>query len=360
MISRRGLLAASFFATAGCRCGVRAAVLDVPPIAADYPQEFHTEANRILDTAGKPRVFHGVAVPDVLWIAERNDAGIGYFDDRLFRAAANWRCDILRLSIAPALFRRHGPQETLRVLDASVAFARTYGLYLIVNFHTIGFPPDGRYEKLVDWQYGELYATDDAEITAFWTLVATRYRNEPAVAFYELINEPVRILPDGHFDYDSDPADWQRWRDYAEALIDRIRAVDPDKCAIVGGLEFAYDLSHAVDLPVRRPNVVYATHPYAGANWKRDWTSAFLQAATVVPVFATEFGWGEAHPEADDHGPAPYRTAILAAFDGAGISWTAWSMSHTFPPSLLAAADFTETTEYGSFIRQALARLAPK
>ncbi len=327
-------------------------------VSAGYPRTFHTEANRIVDQNGAVQLFHGVAVPDVLWIYERNDAGIGFFDERLFRTAADWKANILRLSISPALFRKHGPEETLKALDASVAFARRYGLYLIVNFHTIGFPPDSRYKSLVDWRYGELYRTDDAEIEAFWRLISKRYRNEPAIAFYELINEPVRIMADGSFDYSGDAAAWTLWRDYAEHLVDIIRRNDPAKTVIVGGLEFAYDLSHAVEIPVRRPNIVYATHPYAGANWKRSWNEAFLQTARSVPVFATEFGWGDAHPEASDQGGGPYRQTIFAAFDAAGISWTAWSMSHTFPPSLLATPDFSAVTDYGGVVRANLRRLA--
>lgn len=356
-----GLLA---IATAACQRRVKAGdatagyTFPAPVLPPDYPSVLHTEANRIVDAAGQVRVFRGVAVPDVLWIAERNDSGIGYFDERLFHTAYVWGASILRLSIAPALFRRHGPERTIAALEASAAYARKYGLYLIVNFHTIGFPPENAYKSLVDWQYGDLYRTNDTEIAAFWTVVAKRFRDDPVLAFYELVNEPVRILSDGRFDYESDPASWTLWRDYAERLIDRVRAQDPAKCVIVGGLEFAYDLSHAVDIPVRRPNVVYATHPYAGANWKRGWDEAFLQAAAQVPVFATEFGWGDAHPEASDHAAGRYREAILAAFEEAGISWTAWSMSHTFPPSLLAAADFSATTEYGAVVRGALERAA--
>ena len=329
-----------------------------PDLPSGYPSRLHVEDARIVDAAGQTRVFHGVAVPDVLWIYVRNDAGIGFFDERLFHTAYEWHADILRLSVSPALFRRHGAEVLLKALDAAVGFARKYGQYLIINFHTIGFPPEGRYRSLVDWSYGELYRTDDAEIAAFWTAVAQHFRDEPVVAFYELVNEPVRILADGQFDYDDGETSWLLWRDYAERLIDTLRVYDPDKPVIVGGLEFAYDLSHAVDSPVRRGNVVYATHPYAGANWKRDWTSAFLAAAAVVPVFATEFGWGDAHPEASDRGPGLYRDTILAAFDGAGISWTAWSMSHTFPPSLLAKPDFSTTTEYGAVVRKALGRYA--
>ncbi len=329
-----------------------------PPLPAGYPGVFHTQGHTIVDAQGTVRLFHGVAVPDVLWIAQTNNADIGFFDERLFRTAYLWKADTLRLSIMPAVYRRHGPEATLRALDVSVAFARKYGLYLIITLHAIGYPPDGRYVSLVDWKYGELYRITDAEITAFWQLIARQYRHEPAVAFYELINEPVQILPDGTFGYGDDAGPWTLWRDYAEGLVDRIRGIDPDKIIIVGGLEYAYDLSHVIAAPVRRANIVYATHPYAGADWKRPWQEAFLDTARVYPVFATEFGWGPGMEEAKDTVPGVYHEALLAAFAAAGISWTAWSMSHTFPPSLLATPDFTRTTAYGSAIRAALEQAA--
>ncbi len=357
---RRSLLALSVAATAACRRSTMDdAAFPAPKLPAGYPARFHTEGNAIVDAAGKVRLFHGVAVPDVLWIAEHNDATIGFFDERLFHTAFEWKANIMRLSIMPAVYRRHGPAATLRALDVSVAFARKYGLYLIITLHAIGYPPDGRYVSLVDWNYGELYRISDAEIVAFWELIARQYRHERAVAFYELINEPVQILPDGTFGYGDDAGPWMRWRDYAERLVDRIRTIDPDKIVVVGGLEYAYDLSHVIAAPVRRPNIVYATHPYAGADWKRPWQTAFLDTAARYPVFATEFGWGEGMEEAKDTAPGVYHDAILAAFDQAGISWTAWSMSHTFPPSLLAKADFSRTTDYGSFIRAALGQRAP-
>ena len=354
-------LLCSWLALTSC-AGPRPPDIDAPdpePIsrpAADYPQRFHTEANRILDAAGQTRVFHGVAVPEVVWIAQRNDGVIGYFDRRVFRTAAAWQSNIVRLSVTPALFRDAGPRETLRALDWSVAYARRYGLYLIITFHGIGFPPDGSFKSLVDVRHGELYRTDDAQILAFWRLIAQRYRSEPTVAFYELFNEPVLIRADGSYDYESRREDWVRWRDAAETLVDAIRPIDPDKPLIVGGLEFGYDLSHAAADPVRRPNIVYATHPYAGSDWKRGWADAFLDSARSVPVMATELGWGgDGHEEAMDRSEAPYRQAIFEALDRAGISWIAWSMSHSFPPSLLADPGFARTTAYGDVVRAALA-----
>jgi aryl-phospho-beta-D-glucosidase BglC (GH1 family) len=359
MIKRRSLLALSAAATAACqRSSMTGFSFPSPRLPAGYPERFHTQDAAIVDQRGRKRLFHGVAVPCVLWIAEQNDATIGYFDERLFHTTFEWKANTMRLSVMPAVYRHYGTEAALRALDVSVAFARKYGLYLIITLHAIGYPPDGRYRSLVDWKYGELYQISDAEILRFWEAVARRYRNENAVAFYELINEPVHILPDGSPDYTDDAAPWLGWRDYAERLVDRIRAIDPDKIIIVGGMEFAYDLSHVPQAPVRRPNIVYATHPYAGVDWKRGWQEAFLTTAAAYPVFATEFGWGEGMEESTDKVAGVYHEAILAAFDAAGISWTAWAMSHSFTPSLLAAADFSRATRYGEAVRAALAQRA--
>ena len=243
----------------------------------------------------------------------------------------------------------------MRVIDWSVAYARRYGLYIILCFHGIGYPPDETYKSLVDWRYGELYQTSQAEIAEFWTRVARRYRDAPAGAFYELFNEPVRQTAPGTFAYNTSEADWTRLRDWAEGLTDRIRAIDPRKPIIMGGLEFGYNLRHAPAHPLRRPNIVYASHPYAGSEWNVAWQEAFVAPARSLPVIATEFGWGGTHGEAAHRGPGRYRDDVLATFDRAGMGWTAWSFSHTFPPSLLAdARSFQPSPDYGQAIRQAL------
>ena len=326
------------------------------PVPADYPQAFRTQGRQIIDQAGRPRILRGVAVPEALWLAQRQDDQIGYFDRRLFRAAAEWRADIMRISILPALYRTHGPAETMRVLEWSVAYARRYGIYLIICFHSIGSPPDETYKSLRDWRYGELYETSQAEILDFWQRVARRFRDERAVAFYELINEPVRQNGPQQWDYQTTVEDWTGLRDWAERLADQIRAIDPNKPLILGGLEFGYNLRHAVAHPVRRPNIVYASHPYAGSDWNLSWEEAFLAPARSIPVLATEFGWGAGgHAEASHRGPGRYRDDIFRAFDQAGIGWTAWSFSHSFPPSLLAGPrGFQPSDDYGAVVRAAL------
>ena len=354
--------------TLGCARGAPGRdvlVAEVEPawtVPADKPQPFRTEGNRIVDGSGRTRVLRGVAVPEVVWIAQRQDDQMGYFDGRMFRAASLWHADILRLSVMPAVWRKHGSDESLRVLDRAVRLAAHYGLYVIINFHGIGYPPDGRHLKLNDWFYGDLYQTDQAEYREFWSKVAAHFAGNPTVAFYELFNEVVRLKPDLTPQLATDDAkDWAAWRELAEGEIDRIRSIDPAKPVIVGGLHFGYDLSQAAAAPVRRPNVVYATHPYAGSDWLKDWQTAFLGPARQLPVIATEFGWDRnLHPEASDRAAGRYRDAIMAAFDAAGIGWIAWSFNHEFRPSLLRDARSFEPTEYGLYVREALTARAGK
>ena len=330
------------------------------PIPAGYPQPFRTAGNRIVDGTGRPAVFRGVAVPEVVWLSQRQDDKLGTFNRDLFRAAAEWRTNIVRVSVMPAVARLQGERVTLATLDAAVAYAKRYGLYLIICFHSIGFPPDERYTLTRDPFYGDLHRTTGAEIWRFWQMVARRYAGERTVAFYELFNEPALLGEDRLPINEDSLEDWLAWKAYAERLIDAIRLVDFAKPIIVGGLQYAYDLSYAAEAPIARDNIVYATHPYAGSDWRKGWEEAFLGPARRLPVIATEFGWEpNDHPEDRHKGPGRYRDEIFEAFDRSGISWVAWAFSHSFKPKLLTDARSFQPTEYGEVVLNALIRRAP-
>ena len=330
------------------------------PMPPGFPRPMLTRNNAIFTSDGRQQFLRGVAVPEIVWIATSNDAQIGYFDHRLFNAAAAWGCDILRLSIMPALWRRLGEAHVLGVLDACVAYAKRCGLYLSLNWHSIGFPPTERYKVLEDIRYGNLYQTTTAETHAFWRSMATRYGGEPVIAFFELFNEPQYIETDGTLTSQHTEPMWVAWRDWCETCTDEIRRLAPAKPVAVGGLQFGYDLSFAPDLPVRRPHVIYATHPYPDSNWRRSWSEAFILPGQRLPVIATEFGWdGQNHPQSawrqeGSAGGQRYQEAIIAAFDNAAMGWQAWCFSHLFTPALLANANFEPSGDFGGYIRQAL------
>jgi len=326
------------------------------PLPRDFPTAMVTRNNGLFTIGGRQQFLRGVAVPEVAWIANRHDEQMGFFDHRMFNAAADWGCDLLRLSIMPALWTQLGEAEVLRTLDASVAYAKRCGMYLSICWHGIGFPPTERYKSLIDVRYGELLQTSTAQTHAFWRSMARRYWNEPVVAFFELFNEPQYINADGSLATEHTEPMWVAWRDWCETCIDDLRRIAPLKPVAVGGLQFGYDLSFAPDLPVRRPNVIYATHPYPDSNWRVPWSRAFLEPGQRLPVMATEFGWDDAnHPQAAMRGETGrYQEAILAAFDQAAMGWQAWCFNHTFTPSLLADTQFAPSPGFGDFVMQAL------
>ncbi|MDR1078727.1 MAG: glycoside hydrolase family 5 protein [Propionibacteriaceae bacterium] len=145
------------------------------------------------------------------------------------RLPLNWRCFMER----PGVW--HEPAFAL--VDQLVADCRRHGLYVFLDLHGA---PGGQTGTNIDdspRRYPELFtdpAQQDATV-ALWVELARRYRDEPAIGGYDLLNEP---LPRG-FQYrypDRLVALYQR-------LIEAIRRVDPDHLIVLEGSNWARNWS---------------------------------------------------------------------------------------------------------------------
>src|SRR5260370_32644712 len=107
----------------------------------------------------------------------------------------------------------------------------------------------------------------DARSVNFWQIMANHYKNDPKV-FFELYNEPNGIS-------------WSCWLNGCspwvgiQQLYNTVRNNGFNNLVIMGGLNFAYDLS---GVPNNRPhgvNIVFATHPYDfSGKQPPDWHTA--------------------------------------------------------------------------------------
>jgi aryl-phospho-beta-D-glucosidase BglC (GH1 family) len=178
-----------------------------------------------------------------------------------------------------------------------------------------------------------------------WNVLATRYRDEPAV-LYDIFNEPHDRLPDDPYPLNREdgttyPAekysvtmeDWQPW---ARRLIQSIREVNPDSLVLVSGINWGYDLR---GMPMDIPNLVYSTHVYPVKGW--DWEGAFGHLAATAPVFAAEWG--------GDDGDLRWGKKLAAYFDRLAMGWTAWSW-HNDPLIVRKYAP----TPFGEIVRSRL------
>lgn len=305
------------------------------------------DGNRFVDEHGGTVVFRGLALSDPASLKQRGQWGRRYLEQ-----ARKWNANLVRFPVHPAAWRELGADKYLELLDEGVKWASELGMYVIIDWHTIGNP-------LTDVYHRDSYITDRGETFRFWYTVAARYEKNPAVAFFELFNEPTNRngrmgrLP------------WAEYKAYIEELIDLIRANNPHAIPLVGGFDFAYDLRDVRENPISFPGVAYVSHPYPQKRnppWEQQWEDDWGFVAQTYPMICTEFGFMSADgPGAHNPviGDETYGEALITFFEQRGISWTAWVFDASWSPQLLENWNY-EPTRQGRFFRRKMEELNPK
>lgn len=299
------------------------------------------DGNRIVDEDGETVVLRGLALSDPYHLDRQ-----GHWNRAYFEAARAWNANLVRIPVHPLRWREVGAEQYYAWLDDGIRWAGELGMYVIIDWHTIGNP-------LTGVPHRPLYLTDREETFYFWHLVASRYRDNPTVPFYELYNEPTSR--EGQFG----PLDWPRYKAFVEELISMLRAIDDRKIPLVAGFDWAYELRNVVEDPIGFPGVAYVTHPYpqkVEPPWEEKWERDFGHVADHYPVFATEFGF-MAEGDRGAHIPVisdeTYGRAVTDYFERKGISWTVWVFDPRWTPNLLENWDY-EPTPQGRFFRDVL------
>lgn len=313
------------------------------------PQPFiKVSGNKFIDESGDTFIFKGVNIADPDKLTQQ-----GQWKKSLFEELTNnWGVNHIRLPIHPAAWRSRGKSEYLKLLDEAVVWANELGIYLIIDWHSIGYLPTEQYQH-------PMYETTQKETRDFWRTIAFRYKEVPTTAVYELFNEPTTM---GNT---LGQRDWQEWKTLNESLIDMIYAQDSKVIPLVAGFNWAYDLTMIKTAPIEREGVAYAVHPYpqkAKPEEKTEqrffelWEDVWGFAAKDYPLIATELGWVQpngygAHVPVKDDGS--YGPRIVKYFAERGISWTVWCFDPEWSPTMIEDWSFTPT-EQGAFFKKVL------
>lgn len=212
----------------------------------------------------------------------------------------------VRLPINARHYREHQ-----RYIDALIGWCRAYGVYVILDMHAA---PGGQTGQNIDDSEAdipELFTTEKyrTELAALWRDIAARYRDEPAIAGYDLLNEPL-------------PNWWNRYNARLMPLYDdlivSIREIDTNHMIILEGAHWASDFSVFADWepPAGETNLLLQFHKY----WNNpDIASleAFLaqQDRLNLPLFMGE--GGENNIE--------WYAGAFPLYERLGISWSFWS-----------------------------------
>lgn len=204
-------------------------------------------------------------------------------------------------------------------IDWAVRTARKHGLYTILDLHGAPGSQNGR-DHSGDRRGPLLWDSPRyQEMTKrLWRELARRYRDEPAVAGYDLLNEPARTDKAKRWD--------QRIIDFISELYAEVRAIDPDHVVFFSVWSEVDDVG---DLTVGKSNYVLAYHWYIykrfldeGGTEAKFWEQRLARNARLsrdrhdAPFFLGEFSFKDG-PEAW----AP-RMELLTRH---GIGWAKWS-----------------------------------
>jgi hypothetical protein len=206
-------------------------------------------------------------------------------------------------------------------IDWAVQEAGARGMYVLLDLHTVpggGCPwgSCGRMGPNPNGFWGS--ATYQDWVEKIWKVMAERYRGNPAVAGYDLINEPL-------IDYNEDAEDVAQKSDYYDRLYDAVRAIDPDHTIFLGAF-FGSD-SLAAPSVYGWTNVVYEYHPYDMPNQK-DWAAQnqlVTNELNALPSRLASPGVPILYGEYSLYYNDDVWSRFMAGLNAHNVSWSSWS-----------------------------------
>jgi hypothetical protein len=287
---------------------------------------YTVEGNKLKDPNGALVTIKGVCRPSFEWNRLGEQASL----DDYTLMKNKWGANVVRLSLNQD-FWFEGP-EYASTIDKQVNWIRQLNMGVILDLH---------------WNQGAQQNMADKNSITFWAAVAAKYKGNPWVMF-ELYNEPHDISWDQWLNGDSKYAGMQ-------SMFDAVRATGATNTVIVGGINWAYDLSGVLTgYKVKGSNIAYATHPYDFPGKQlADWATGFGAVAAVYPVIMTEFGQYCA--------TNTYVADLLNYAELLGIHWTAWAwyVQGCAFPSVISSWDGTPYPGVGETVKRYMTKSAP-
>ena len=232
--------------------------VDVPETAEESAQLAQTLVRRNgqqLVQNGNPVSLNGVAFGNWVWDNSSLPPALHHNEQdytRLQQSGLN----CVRFYLDYAYFEDDANPYTYKQtgwnwLDQNIAWAKKHGIYLILNVHV----PQGGYQS--QGKGGGLWDVPENQkrLTAMWREIVRRYRTEPTIAGFDLLNEPVTTRS------------IDQWKDLARRITTAIREVDKHHLIVVERLNAVvgewkdYNGERNMFL-IDDPNVMYQFHTY--------------------------------------------------------------------------------------------------
>lgn len=201
--------------------------------------------------------------------------------------------------------------NTITRVDKLIKWCKSYNIYVILDLH--GAPGGQTGQNIDDSEddFPRLFMENhyQQELIELWVMLADRYKEEPTVAGFDLLNEP---LPKWFSQYNHMLMPLYR------TLIYKIREIDCKHIIILEGLHWATDFSLFDSLSYRDvpDGIMLEFHKY-WSHPDKESLAPFIEAShrLNVPLFMGE--GGENNLE--------WYTTIFPLYERLNISWSFWT-----------------------------------
>ena len=265
---------------------------------ANSPSQIH---KKIQDLIGVDNTNNFYSVFRKNFVAENDIKALSKWGFNLVRLPFHY--NVLTPPDSPGVYLESG----FAIFDSLINWCRKYNIYIILDLHCApggeSDQPISDYDPAVPslWQ-------DTAKQTRtvdIWKTIASRYKNEPVVAGYDLINETRWDFPSGN----------KPLHDLFVRITNAIRSVDTTHILYIEGNQYATDFSALT--PPWDNNMVYSFHKYWNTN-NMSSIQGYLNLRTSqhVPLWLGESG----------ENSNPWFTDCITLMQQNDIGWSWWTL----------------------------------
>lgn len=265
--------------------------------------------------AGRPRTIEKMFVElvgkekaDEFWTKFRE----GFITEADVKSMKQLGFNAVRPAMNARVFMTEGEpirynEGNFKLLDRFIGWCEKYGVHVILDMHGA---PGGQTGENIDDSVNdkpELFMDPKFEKRTIdlWKKFAERYKDNPTVIAYDLLNEPV---PDKHKKLNS------KLKKFYAKLITEIRKVDPNHMITLEGANWATDWS-IFNAPMPS-NVFLQFHKYWNGNEQKDIQGYLDKRKDLnVPIWCGESG---------ENSDKWYR-ASFSLLEKNNIGWCLWT-----------------------------------
>lgn len=202
-------------------------------------------------------------------------------------------------------------EEGFAMLDRLIGWARDNNLRLILDMHDC---PGGQTGDNIDDSFGYPFLMTDPrsqqQFVDLWVKIADRYKDEPVILGYELMNEPIATYWEGEERDSLNAALMPLYRRTVEA----IRTVDPTHIILLGGSQWNSNFEPLTEWDFDN-NIMFTCHRYGG-DATADAIRSFIdyRDRTGLPMYMGEIG----------HNTMEWQDSFAKVMTDNNIGYTFW------------------------------------